>query len=67
MPNTRNCWLTGSTSQFDYDFAIRLSDGDQFFSGATVTVRKRGSVTTCYDGYFSGMRNDPRVPTAPRR
>ena len=66
-PKTRNCWLTGSNSQFDYDFRIPLPDGDQFFAGATVTVRERGSMTTYYDGYFSGMRNDPRMPTAPRR
>jgi hypothetical protein len=67
MPNTRNCWLTGSNSQFDYDFRITLPDGDQFFAGATVTVRERESTTTYYDGYFSGMRNNPRTPTAPWR
>jgi hypothetical protein len=66
VPNTRNCWLAGSNRQFDYDFRIHLPDGDQFFSGATVTVRERGSVTTFYDGHFSGMRNNPRIPTAPK-
>lgn len=64
VPNTRNCWLTGSNSQFDYDFRIHLPVGDQFFAGATVTVRDRGSTTTYYEGYFSGMRNNPRTPIA---